>query len=139
MRTLFTSCALLSTCFSFSLFLFCLPDMCACAIFWENQNKCKPSISRLLFVVKIKMLPQKMPFLLLKFINCYNNKCPIYINYNQVIQTNCFFHSIASYYHYQDHMYQLIWVIVKHFFIRKNALTISQYFYTIASIAVNIV
>ena len=40
---LFTSCSLLSTCFSFSLFLFCLPDMCACAIFRENQNKGKPS------------------------------------------------------------------------------------------------
>ena len=36
--TLFTSCSLLSTCFSFSLFLFCLPDMCAYAIFPENQN-----------------------------------------------------------------------------------------------------
>ena len=42
--TLFTSCSLLSMCFSFSLFLFCLPDMCACAIFRENQNKHKPSI-----------------------------------------------------------------------------------------------
>ena len=27
-----------------SLFLFCLPDVCTCAIFGENQNKCKPSI-----------------------------------------------------------------------------------------------
>ena len=42
--TLFTSCSLLSACFSFSLFLFCLLDMCACAIFRENQNKRKPSI-----------------------------------------------------------------------------------------------
>ena len=30
--------------FFFSSFLFCLPDMCACAIFQEIQNKCKPSI-----------------------------------------------------------------------------------------------
>ena len=37
--TLFTSCSLLSAC----LFLFCLSDMCACTIFPENQNKCKPS------------------------------------------------------------------------------------------------
>ena len=44
MGNLFTSCSLLSACFSFSLFLFCLPDMCACAIFRENQNKRKPSI-----------------------------------------------------------------------------------------------
>ena len=43
-ETLFTRCSLLSACFSFGLFLFCLPDMCACAIFWENQNKCKWSI-----------------------------------------------------------------------------------------------
>ena len=39
-------CSLLSTCFSISLFLFCLPDMCACAIFWENQNKYKPSVCK---------------------------------------------------------------------------------------------
>ena len=44
MGTLFTSCSLLSAWFSFSLFLFCLPDMCASAIFRKNQNKCKPSI-----------------------------------------------------------------------------------------------
>ena len=31
--------------FFFSLFLFCLPGMCACTIFWENQNKRKPSIA----------------------------------------------------------------------------------------------
>ena len=37
-------CSLLSPCFSFSLFLFCLPDTCACAVFRENQNKRKPSI-----------------------------------------------------------------------------------------------
>ena len=42
--SLLTSCSLLSACFSFSLFLFCLPNMCSCAIFRENQNKCKPSI-----------------------------------------------------------------------------------------------
>ena len=42
--TLFSSCSLLSACFSFSLFLFCLLDMCACAIFWENQKKRNPSI-----------------------------------------------------------------------------------------------
>ena len=30
--------------FFFSLFLFCLPDMCACAIFRENLKKCKPYI-----------------------------------------------------------------------------------------------
>ena len=42
--TLFTSCSLLSACFFSSLFLFCLPDVCTCAIFGENQNKCKPSI-----------------------------------------------------------------------------------------------
>ena len=45
--TLFTSCSLFSACFSFSLILFCLPGMCACAIFRENQNKCKPSIKQL--------------------------------------------------------------------------------------------
>ena len=33
----------------FSLFLFCLPDMCACAISWENQNKCKRSIAYHIF------------------------------------------------------------------------------------------
>ena len=38
-------CSLLSTCSSFSLFLFCLPDMCTCAILRENQNKRKSSIS----------------------------------------------------------------------------------------------
>ena len=43
--TLFTSSSLLSACFSFSLFFFCLPDMCACSIFRENQNKYKPSIN----------------------------------------------------------------------------------------------
>ena len=37
-------CSLLSTCSSFSLFLFCLPDMYPCAILRENQNKRKPSI-----------------------------------------------------------------------------------------------
>ena len=42
MGTLFTSCLLLYMCFSFGLFLFYLPDMCACAIFCENQNKHKP-------------------------------------------------------------------------------------------------
>ena len=45
--SLFTSCLLLSVCFSFS-FLFCQPNMCACTIFWENQNKCKLSIANLL-------------------------------------------------------------------------------------------
>ena len=42
--TLFTNHSLLSTCFSVSLFLFCLTDRCPCTIFLENQNKCKPSI-----------------------------------------------------------------------------------------------
>ena len=32
--------------FFYSLFLFCLPDMRACAILRENQNKRKPSIIR---------------------------------------------------------------------------------------------
>ena len=31
--------SLISTCFYFSLFLFCLPDTYACAILRENQNK----------------------------------------------------------------------------------------------------
>ena len=33
------SCSLLSACFFFSLFLLCLPDMCASAIFRENQSR----------------------------------------------------------------------------------------------------
>ena len=44
-RTLFTSCSLLSTCFPFSLFLFCLPDMCACQIC--APGKIKTNASRL--------------------------------------------------------------------------------------------
>ena len=50
METLFTRCSLLSACFSFGLFLFCLPDMCAFAIFQENQNKCKRSIGLCHFI-----------------------------------------------------------------------------------------
>ena len=47
--TLVTCCWPLSTAFSFSLILFCLPDMCACAVFGENQIKHKPSIPEALF------------------------------------------------------------------------------------------
>ena len=49
-ETLFTRCSLLSACFSFGLFLFCLPDTCAFAIFQENQNKCKRSIGLCHFI-----------------------------------------------------------------------------------------
>ena len=49
MGILFPSCSILSTCFSFSLFLFFLPDICTCTIFWESQNKRKPSMVFLVF------------------------------------------------------------------------------------------
>ena len=39
-------CSLLSTCLSFSLDLFYLPDVWVCAIFRENQNQRKPSLRK---------------------------------------------------------------------------------------------
>ena len=43
MGTLFSSCSLLSTCFSFSLVLFCLPDLCT----WQFLGKIKTNASLL--------------------------------------------------------------------------------------------
>ena len=42
-ETLFTSCSILSRCFSFSFFFFCLPDMCAYAINFPTRSQTKIS------------------------------------------------------------------------------------------------